>query len=424
VHQIVSSPDVRRRRTYAEPRDEQVLALFHGAPSYLEQHRPGKPLSMLRARALVLALPIALIPNRCFSAGSPPVKAPLRFLAGATCIPHPSKKRGEDAYFSAPHALGVADGVGGWAELGIDAGAYARALMDGVEKSCDNALVAGKETTPLEALEEAHRGVSLQGSSTACIVTARRDGCVSVVNVGDSGVQVWKRARPPLSQAPAPLRVEEAALLWSCTHTAPMTTHGFNFPVQLAAPGGNGQSDSPRDGSLSSWELEGGELLILATDGMWDNLSEQAIRGVLARFDFSPCIKYTRVARTGYAETLRVEARLLAGDKEEVGIGEGGRGVKLETKYPLGPEPPLNLAEVSEMERVCRGQLQGMSAALAMAAIKVGNDPQADSPFALAARQAAGAGERIHRSLFHGGKLDDTTVVCALVTHDHKAIPS
>jgi protein phosphatase PTC7 len=48
-------------------------------------------------------------------------------------IPHPAKadRGGEDAYFVCPRGLcmGVADGVGGWAEVGVDPGLYSRELM-------------------------------------------------------------------------------------------------------------------------------------------------------------------------------------------------------------------------------------------------------------------------------------------------------
>lgn len=54
-------------------------------------------------------------------------------VSGAFYIPkqNPSKPLGEDAYFLSPeyNAFGVADGVGGWAKHGVDAGRYARLLM-------------------------------------------------------------------------------------------------------------------------------------------------------------------------------------------------------------------------------------------------------------------------------------------------------
>ena len=56
----------------------------------------------------------------------------LLLATGAAMIPHPAKqeKGGEDAYFIAEHCLGVADGVGGWAEIGVDPGLYSSQLMD------------------------------------------------------------------------------------------------------------------------------------------------------------------------------------------------------------------------------------------------------------------------------------------------------
>ena len=56
------------------------------------------------------------------------------FRGAAAMIPHPAKqeKGGEDAYFihngEGSSTLGIADGVGGWASQGVDAGIYARQL--------------------------------------------------------------------------------------------------------------------------------------------------------------------------------------------------------------------------------------------------------------------------------------------------------
>ncbi|KAM7508919.1 hypothetical protein LguiA_019372 [Lonicera macranthoides] len=58
----------------------------------------------------------------------------LKMVAGSFYIPkkNPLKPLGEDAHFISPRhqTLGVADGVGGWARRGIDAGEYARELMN------------------------------------------------------------------------------------------------------------------------------------------------------------------------------------------------------------------------------------------------------------------------------------------------------
>lgn len=96
----------------------------------------------------------------------------LKLNSGSCYLPHPDKEEtgGEDAHFicSDKQAIGVADGVGGWADFGVDAGKYARELMS-------NSVSAVQEepkgsVDPARVLEKAYRSTKARGSSTACIV--------------------------------------------------------------------------------------------------------------------------------------------------------------------------------------------------------------------------------------------------------------
>jgi protein phosphatase PTC7 len=97
--------------------------------------------------------------------------------SAAASVPHPEKeyKGGEDAHFvyGEAHAIGVADGVGGWANVGIDAGIYAKELMtrtrDAIKAS------APEVCDPLQALARAHAETRSQGSSTACVLVLNDD---------------------------------------------------------------------------------------------------------------------------------------------------------------------------------------------------------------------------------------------------------
>ena len=57
-------------------------------------------------------------------------KPSYRFNYGSHMIPHPAKahKGGEDAMFASDNVLVVADGVGGWADQGVDPGLYSKKL--------------------------------------------------------------------------------------------------------------------------------------------------------------------------------------------------------------------------------------------------------------------------------------------------------
>ena len=55
-----------------------------------------------------------------------------RFDYGSHMIPHPEKetKGGEDAFYAEDGVLSVADGVGGWVEVGVDPAKYSRKLCN------------------------------------------------------------------------------------------------------------------------------------------------------------------------------------------------------------------------------------------------------------------------------------------------------
>lgn len=55
-----------------------------------------------------------------------------KFVYGSHMIPHPQKayKGGEDAIFTSDNVLVVADGVGGWADQGVDPGLYSKKLCE------------------------------------------------------------------------------------------------------------------------------------------------------------------------------------------------------------------------------------------------------------------------------------------------------
>jgi len=96
----------------------------------------------------------------------------LKLISGSCYLPHPDKEEtgGEDAHFicSEEQAIGVADGVGGWADLGVNSGYYSRELMS---KSVDAIQEEPKGSIdPARVLEKAHSSTKAKGSSTACII--------------------------------------------------------------------------------------------------------------------------------------------------------------------------------------------------------------------------------------------------------------
>ena len=192
-------------------------------------------------------------------------QSPYRLTSAAAYEPHPEKKAtgGEDASFVGADGLsvGVADGVGGWAEENIDAGVYARLLMSQAQSALQQAeplpAIPGRpeepQTEPLRVLVQAHARTRVPGSSTALIVCLR-DTTLHACNLGDSCFMVLR---------------DNKVLFKS-----PQQQHQFNFPFQCGAYRGG---DSPLVSQLFSVQVQPGDVLILGTDGLWDNLFDGEI---------------------------------------------------------------------------------------------------------------------------------------------------
>ena len=129
------------------------------------------------------------------------------YLSTEWCmIPHPDKidTGGEDAVFATPTAVGIADGVGGWAQHGVDAGELSRALM-----SASGALAckAPGELEPAVLLSQAWNQIAARRlvGSTTVVLAAVCGAELHTANLGDSGFAgapcPWPF--PPPASAPA-----------------------------------------------------------------------------------------------------------------------------------------------------------------------------------------------------------------------------
>ncbi|XP_030563283.1 protein phosphatase PTC7 homolog isoform X1 [Drosophila novamexicana] len=180
---------------------------------------------------------------------------------------------GEDAWFrtstSKADALGVADGVGGWRVYGIDPGQFSRFLMRSCERLAHSADF--ESTRPEQLLARAYCNLLEQkqpilGSCTACVLTLHRDsGILYAANIGDSGLLV----------------IRNGAIVCRSLEQQ----HHFNTPYQLAVPppgqGLNVLTDGPECAALLEFDMQIGDILILATDGVYDNVSEDLLLQVL-----------------------------------------------------------------------------------------------------------------------------------------------
>lgn len=168
---------------------------------------------------------------------------------------------GHDAFFvsrvndSGAVALGVADGVGGWTESGVDPADFSHGFCDYM------AAAAYQHAGPAPTA----RALMQSGYDAVCV-----DGSL----LGDSGFLHLRLNAVNAFSEPQ--------------------THAFNTPFQLSlipprlaarmtAFGGVQLSDLPRDADVSQLRLRRGDVLLLATDGILDNLFNQDILRIASR---------------------------------------------------------------------------------------------------------------------------------------------
>jgi protein phosphatase PTC7 len=167
-------------------------------------------------------------------------------------IPHPEKAQtgGEDAYFYTDDrgfsSAAVFDGVGGWAEEGVDPKIWAQTLALNAMMSVydDDDLL-----TVLNEAYDATLTTGKQGSSTAVMVR-HDDGSETLqyINLGDSGVAIYRNGRLFFETNPQSI--------------------GFNYPYQLSSDG----AETPDEADRGSVPIKPGDIIVLASDGLWDNL--------------------------------------------------------------------------------------------------------------------------------------------------------
>lgn len=178
---------------------------------------------------------------------------------------------GEDNYFirkvdSDNIYAGVADGVGGWAEHGYDSSAISRELCSAMSE-----FAIGLGAEPQKLIELGYNKIQKDGTvqvggTTATVAHFTPEGKLNVANLGDSWCGVFRNDK--------------------LAFQTKFQTVGFNAPYQLAIVpeqmvkeaarrGSSYIRNQPADADEYSFQLQKGDIVFLATDGVTDNVATE-----------------------------------------------------------------------------------------------------------------------------------------------------
>ncbi|KAK4540037.1 hypothetical protein LTR36_009853 [Oleoguttula mirabilis] len=310
---------------------------------------------------------------------------------------------GEDAFFAAtvggsPHdvAFGLADGVGGWQDQGVDPAEFSHGLCG---------LMAGTAYLHAEGLEWGGKGKSgrlrprdlmqtayeavignpriVAGGCTASLAVADGEGRIETANLGDSGFLILSPGK--------------------ITHRSHPQTHAFNTPYQLSKVpprlqtqhaifgGATHFSETPQQADVETHQLRHGDITVFATDGVWDNLSAQDALGIITRVMVEGGYWFKSHNFAG-AETLLNE-RMIRSLPTTLGGGSGKKGKEQEQELEVYLPALLATAIMREAK-------------------SAGLDRRRNGPFA---REV-----NLHypQEGWQGGKPDDIAVVVCVAVED------
>ncbi|CAF1614843.1 unnamed protein product [Rotaria magnacalcarata] len=185
---------------------------------------------------------------------------------------------GDDAGFAMrrnqQNFLGISDGAGGNVMYGFDPRLFSESLM----RHCSDLAHTGKYSTeePKRLLCHAFDRVQIEncfGSATACVVGIDCDtGQLHSVNIGDSGYVIVRngciiyRSRSQKMNGDCPRQLD--VYPW----TAALRKKGLNY-TQISSV----------DAICQTFQLELDDIVILSTDGLFDNVPDRLLEKIVSK---------------------------------------------------------------------------------------------------------------------------------------------
>ena len=104
--------------------------------------------------------------------------------------------------------------------------------------------------------------MKLPGACTAVVTVLNTPArLLRVASLGDSGLRVYRAGR--------------------LMYATPQQQHYFDCPYQMSDPGQTDRSDSPADALTADVAVSPGDIVLMGSDGVFDNVSDEELEGAM-----------------------------------------------------------------------------------------------------------------------------------------------
>jgi protein phosphatase PTC7 len=193
--------------------------------------------------------------------------------------------------------IGVADGVGSWREYGVDPRLFSHKLMSECETILREVSNSHTIISPAELLAQSYKRTkeaNVIGSCTACVALFdSHHHQLHFSNIGDSGIIVLRHidsdVASTLQRNRVTPRAERRSDL-SIAFVSQQQLKSFNHPFQMGWTGEeivekNSSFKEASDSCTSSVHILRGDIIIMATDGLFDNVDIDDITKIALQWE-------------------------------------------------------------------------------------------------------------------------------------------
>lgn len=206
------------------------------------------------------------------------------------------------------YLFNVADGVGSWTQYNVNPKIFAKELLKSIDlefKLVDsqhhdkelNVFLKKIVTHAYRKLQKTKKFIELGSSTLVTLSLNLKTLHLNSYVLGDSGFMIVRNRK---------IFYRSLDLL-----------HGFNWPYQLAFR--DEHSDSPLSGFVKSFQLMPNDVILIGSDGLFDNLYDEAILYYINE----ETSHLSRNIQKGYTEAARRIAKRLTIDAKRLGEDTG-----------------------------------------------------------------------------------------------------